>query len=120
MLYIFKINQRMDTMSMLPNLANFFAGAFLCNAIPHLASGLKGETFPTPFAKPRGVGHSSAMLNFFWGSFNLIAGIALLTYQPIVIGTNPKTAIFAAGFLVLGSYLSVHFGNVRIKYPKKN
>ena len=54
-------------MSMLPNVGNFFAGAFLCNAIPHLASGLKGETFPTPFATPRGVGNSSAMLNFFWG-----------------------------------------------------
>ena len=94
-------------------------GAFLCNAIPHLASGLQGKTFPTPFATPRGVGHSSAMLNFFWGSFNLAAGVSLLKYAPIELGLNAETGAFATGFLLLGTYLSVHFGNVRIKYPRK-
>jgi hypothetical protein len=33
--------------------APFFLGAFFCNAIPHLANGLRGEPFQTPFAKPR-------------------------------------------------------------------
>ena len=34
--------------------ADFFAGAFLCNAIPHLVSGLCGDALPTPFARPPG------------------------------------------------------------------
>lgn len=33
----------------------FFAGVFLCNAVPHLAAGLQGQPFPTPFARPRGM-----------------------------------------------------------------
>jgi hypothetical protein len=37
----------------------FIAGAFLCNAMPYLTSGLQGTPFPTPFAKPPGVGDSS-------------------------------------------------------------
>jgi hypothetical protein len=53
----------------------FFAGAFLCNCIPHLSSGLRGAPFPTPFAKPKGVGNSPPFLNFLWGSFNLFIGI---------------------------------------------
>jgi hypothetical protein len=48
-------------------IASFFAGAFLCNCIPHLACGLRGETFPTPFANPRGKGPSAPMVNFLWG-----------------------------------------------------
>src|SRR5258707_15619629 len=52
-----------------------FAGAFLCNCIPHLSSGLRGAPFPTPFARPRGVGDSPPFLNFLWGSFNLFIGI---------------------------------------------
>ena len=39
--------------------ASFFAGAFLCNCIPHLAYGLCGEIFPTPFANPRVEGSSA-------------------------------------------------------------
>ena len=42
----------------------FFAGLFLCNALPHLLKGLQGETFYTPWAKPHGVGKSSALISF--------------------------------------------------------
>jgi hypothetical protein len=62
---------------------HFFAGAFLCNCIPHLVAGLQGAPFPTPFAKPRGVGNSSPPVNFLWGSFNLPAGVALLSAPPV-------------------------------------
>jgi hypothetical protein len=93
--------------------ANFVAGAFLCNCVPHLISGLRGEPFPTPFAKPHGVGDSSAMLNFFWGSLNLFAGIALLSFFPVVIGMTSECASFLAGFVILGAYLSRHFEKVR-------
>ena len=41
----------------------FFAGAFLCNCIPHLAAGLQGRAFPTPFARLRGATRSSPLLN---------------------------------------------------------
>jgi len=59
-------------------LASFFAAAFLCNCIPHLACGLRGETFPTPFANPRGKGPSTSIMNFLWGAFNLLVALYLL------------------------------------------
>ena len=70
----------------------FFAGAFLCNCIPHLSSGLRGAPFPTPFAKPRGVGNSPPFLNFLWGSFNLFIGIYVLSIYPVVIGRIPPAS----------------------------
>jgi hypothetical protein len=93
--------------------ADFLAGAFLCNALPHLASGLRGEPFPTPFAKPRGEGDSSPLINFCWGSFNLFAGLALVSFFPIIIGVTFESISFVAGFVVLGIHLSRHFGTVR-------
>lgn len=58
-------------------IANYFAGAFLCNCIPHLVCGLKGDPFPTPFAKPRGIGNSSPLTVFCWGFFNAVTGATL-------------------------------------------
>ena len=92
--------------------SHFFAGAFLCNCIPHLVAGLQGAPFPTPFAKPRGVGNSSPPVNFLWGSFNLAAGVALLSASPISIELGAPLLVFAAGFLALGAYLAVHFGKI--------
>ena len=94
-------------------LAYIFSGAFLCNGIPHLASGLCGEGFPTPFATPRGVGYSSPLLNFLWGFLNLLAGSALLVVWPFEVGENTECASFLAGFVIMGLYLSVHFGKVK-------
>ncbi len=94
-------------------LALFFAGALLCNCVPHLAAGLQGCAFPTPFAKPRGVGNSSPFLNFLWGVFNLGVGIALLSRYPVIVGLNLNCLAIAGGVLLLGSYLSLHFGKVR-------
>ena len=93
----------------------FFAGAFLCNCIPHLAAGLQGAPFPTPFAKPRGVGNSSPLVNFLWGTFNLVVGIALLITSPMQLGLNADSGVLLAGFLALGLYLSIHFGKVRAR-----
>jgi hypothetical protein len=94
-------------------LALFFAGAFLCNCIPHLAAGLQGQPFPTPFAKPRGIGNSSPFLNFLWGVFNAAVGLALLSRASVSLGPNVDCLAIAAGVLALGSYLSLHFGKVR-------
>ena len=93
--------------------ALLFVGAFFCNAIPHLAAGLQGVPFPTPFATPRGVGNSSPFLNFLWGFFNFAVGLVLLSNHPVVVGLNLDCVMIAAGALLLGTYLSRHFGKVR-------
>jgi hypothetical protein len=59
-------------------LAHFVAGAFLANGVPHFVQGICGNKFQTPFATPRGVGESSALVNVIWGWFNFIVGGALL------------------------------------------
>jgi hypothetical protein len=97
---------------MMDLVCQFFAGAFLCNCIPHLVAGLQGAPFPTPFAKPRGVGNSSPLVNFLWGAFNLAAGVGLLSASPITIELGTPCYVFAAGFLALGAYLAVRFGKV--------
>lgn len=94
-------------------LMSFFGGAFLCNCLPHLVAGLQGVSFPTPFAKPRGVGNSSPFMNFVWGALNLAIGLALVTSSPVELGLNPKFAALTVGALALGTYLSLHFGKVR-------
>jgi len=94
-------------------LANFFAGAFLCNCIPHLVCGLQGAPFPSPFAKPRGVGDSSPKVNFLWGFFNFLAGAYLLAICPVAIGIDTSLLLFLLGAFGLGLYLSIHFGKVR-------
>lgn len=93
--------------------ALFFAGAFLCNCIPHLAAGLRGEPFPSPFAKPSGVGDSSPLVNVLWGALNLAVGLALLAGRPLAIGFNLDCLAFAAGALLLGVFTARHFGAVR-------
>lgn len=100
-------------MTLMNYIATFFAGAFLCNSLPHLASGLQGAPFPTPFARPRGIGDSSPLVNFLWGTVNLLAGVFLLSRHPVTVGLNPNFATLVAGFLVLGIQCSLHFGKVR-------
>lgn len=94
-------------------IAMFFAGIFLCNSIPHLVCGLRGEAFPTPFAKPRGVGLSSPLLNFLWGCFNLVVGISLLSSRPVVADFYSNFIALMLGALAIGTYLSLHFAKVR-------
>ena len=93
--------------------AMFFAGAFLCNCIPHLNCGLRGAPFPTPFAKPRGIGDSSPLINLLWGFFNFLVGLALLSSHPVTIEFNFSFIALLAGALAMGIYLSLHFGKVQ-------
>ena len=86
-------------------LAYFFAGAFLCNAIPHVVSGLRGDAFPTPFARPPGRGLSSPVVNFLWGFLNLIISLALLSVARIQLGLYTPLILFLLGFLLLGLML---------------
>lgn len=94
-------------------LAAFFAGAFLMNAIPHLAAGLQGSSFPTPFSKPRGIGNSSPLLNVWWGAFNLAVGGYLLGLSFDIENRAAAWLVIAAGALALGTYLALHFGKTR-------
>jgi len=84
---------------------SLFAGALICNAIPHLTAGLRGELFPSPFASPAGVGTSSPEVNVLWGSLNLFLGLALFRH--------PVWVAFVLGFVILGVFMARHFGKVR-------
>jgi hypothetical protein len=90
-----------------------FAGALLCNGIPHLVAGLQGAPFPSPFAKPPGVGNSSPLVNFLWGTLNVLAGVLLLSRYPVAVGLNLGFMMLSAGALAIGTPLSVYFGKVR-------
>ncbi|MBS0521677.1 MAG: hypothetical protein JSR90_23480 [Proteobacteria bacterium] len=95
------------------HIALLFAGALLCNCIPHLVSGLQGRPFPTPFATPRGIGDSPPMVNFLWGALNLLVGLWLLSDHPVVIGFNLRFLALIVGALAIGLYLALHFDKVR-------
>ena len=93
--------------------ALFFAGALLCNSIPHLCAGLQGVPFPSPFASPPGIGNSSPLVNVFWGLFNAWAALALVSHHPFQVGLNTESATFFAGALAAGAVCSIHFGKNR-------
>jgi hypothetical protein len=65
-------------MEWLNDIAYFFGGVFLSNAIPHFVSGLMGRPFQSPFAKPSGQGLSSSVVNVLWGFFNIVIAYLLL------------------------------------------
>lgn len=87
------------------------AGALICNSIPHLTAGLRGEEFPSPFSEPRGIAPSAPELNVIWGAANLFVGLLLFRY-PVWLG-------FIIGFGGAGWYLAKHFGKVRADGFKK-
>ncbi|WP_175685541.1 hypothetical protein [Burkholderia anthina] len=98
-------------MSILPLVCCFFGGAFLANAVPHLVSGLRGEPFQTPFAKPPGRGLSSSAVNVVWGVANLAIGYALLCrIGRFDLMRTADAAAFGLGILALGLFLARHFG----------
>ncbi|MCU1320531.1 MAG: hypothetical protein JWM43_180 [Acidobacteriaceae bacterium] len=56
----------------------FCGGLFLTNAVPHCVSGVIGQPFQTPFAKPPGEGLSTSTVNVLWGAFNLVVAYLLV------------------------------------------
>ena len=91
----------------------FFCGMLLCNSVPHLVRGLEGKPFPTPFAKPRGVGFSSPLINFLWGFVNLAVALMLLARQPFALASGADLAAVLIGALLIGTWLAHHFGAVQ-------
>src|SRR5260370_32265991 len=100
-------------------IAWLFAGAFLANAIPHVVQGISGNRFQTPFASPRGVGESSAIVNVIWGFANFaIGGVLLHLFLPPQL--PPPWSLCAAaliGALAMALWLANHFGKVRNAAP---
>ncbi len=91
--------------------AYLFGGIFLTNAVPHLASGLMGRAFQSPFAKPPGRGLSSSRVNFFWGFANLVVGWALVArVGAFDVRDVRHVAAFGLGVLAMGAHASRHFG----------
>jgi hypothetical protein len=92
-------------------LAYFFGGAFLVNAIPHFVNGVSGRSFPTPFASPPGKGQSSAMVNVFWGTANVVIGYFLASHVgEFHIRSIPDALVVGAGGLLMAVMLSRTFG----------
>jgi len=96
---------------MLTLVAYFFGGFFLANAIPHLVSGMMGEAFQTPFARPRGAGKSSSTLNVLWSFFNLLIGYLLVCrVGDFDLKNTADVASLALGAMLIALYLAWHFG----------
>lgn len=101
-------------MDWLHYIAYFAGGLFLANAIPHYVAGVSGGKFQSPFAKPPGVGESSAIVNVLWGFANLvIAGLLLCGVGDYRLGLTLDTGLTAAGFLLMGLFCASHFSKVR-------
>jgi hypothetical protein len=106
-------------------LAYFFGGAFLANAIPHLVSGTMGKAFQSPFAKPSGVGLSSATVNVLWGAFNVAVGYVLICQVGNFALRSPNH-VLAAGLGALSvsvfsarTFGRFHGGNSPGSFPKR-
>ncbi|THD59108.1 hypothetical protein [Phenylobacterium sp.] len=98
-------------MNWLHEIAYFFGGAFLTNALPHLVAGLQGKPFQSPFAHPPGQGLSTSRTNALWGAANVALAWLLLgkigafdIRAPLDAG-----AAFAGGF-ILAVLMSQRFG----------
>jgi hypothetical protein len=95
------------------DVAYFFGGAFLANALPHLGNGISGSAFQSPFASPPGVGLSSSTVNVLWGLFNLAAGYLLVCRAGSFNLRNTRHAlVLGAGILVMSLLLARTFGRL--------
>ena len=90
-------------------LAEFFAGAFLANFIPHFVYGICGDKFPTPFSKPPGQGLSSATTNVLWALLNLVVGFLLFNAGNISTAQPITWILFFFGVAVMSIMLSSNF-----------
>lgn len=93
------------------DVAHFFGGVFLANAVPHFVSGISGRPFQTPFARPRGVGLSSSTVNMVWSFANLAAAYALIVHVgSFDVRDVESMAMLGLGMLAISLFLARHFG----------
>lgn len=92
-------------------IAYFFGGAFLANALPHFISGMMGRALQSPFAKPRGQGYSTSLTNVIWGFVNIILSYVLLVrIGDFDIRYPAHIGAAALGAFLIALHLSRHFG----------
>ena len=97
-------------------LADFFAGIFLANGVPHFVHGISGKKFPSPFAKPPGVGESSPLVNVIWGLVNFFIGYALLFgVGHFTFGLGIDVLLTGLGVIVISVCLALSFERARRK-----
>jgi hypothetical protein len=93
------------------DVAYFFGGAFLANAVPHLVNGVSGSPFQSPFATPPGEGLSSSTVNVAWGAFNLAVAYALVArVGRFDLRRTRHAAVLGLGALLMAVQLARHFG----------
>ena len=89
----------------------FFGGAFLSNAIPHIASGSMGRAFQSPFAKPSGQGLSSSTVNVMWGVLNLaVAYVLICRVGDFSLRSTAHAVSLGLGFLLTSLLSARHIG----------
>lgn len=99
----------------------FFGGTFFANAVPHVVSGLMGRPFQSPFAKPRGRGLSSPVVNVLWGFLNLAAGYGLVFHVGnFNVRSVPDAVSIGLGSVSIGLILAWFFGRVNGGKAPKN
>jgi hypothetical protein len=95
----------------LNDLAYFFGGAFLANAVPHVVSGMMGKPFQSPFAKPPGEGLSSSTVNVLWGFLNVVIGYLLVCHVgDFELRNTGDIVAFGAGAFLISLFSARHFG----------
>ena len=90
-------------------LADFFAGLFLANAVPHFTHGVSGDRFPSPFANPPGKGLSSPTVNVLWALFNMAVGYILFRAGNVSSGNDLSLLVFFAGIAAISTMSSIRF-----------
>ena len=98
-------------MDWLHDVSYLFGGAFLANAVPHFVSGMLGQPFQSPFAKPPGQGLSSSTVNVLWGFANFVIAYLLIARVGNFNGRAADHVIaVGVGVLLIGVMSARAFG----------
>ena len=100
-------------MPWLDYLAYFFGGVFLTNVVPHFVHGVSGKPFQSPFAKPPGIGLSSAVVNVAWALVNLvIAWLLLAKVGNFDLHDTGDAISFGLGVAIFALLIAQRFGRL--------
>lgn len=97
-------------------LLGFLAGAFITNSLPHMVTGIAGQSHMTPLSKD-----SSAIINVVWAFVNLVVGFWLLNSSGIsmndVFQMTSASYPFWVGSFVLALTAAWMFSNKNMRFP---